>query len=77
MPSGYAGAYPEVGRRLGRGRGQAVPVPARCRSHGGGLLLRWRERGTVMVVSVTGNLAAHQRLLLVLAGHLTLLPPKR
>ena len=102
VPSGYVGAYPEVGRRLvvaaasrpaaattacpgerplGRARirgagGSLFQCPPGAGPHGGGLLLRWRERGTVMVVSVTGNLAAHLRLLLALAGHLTLMPPK-
>jgi len=45
--------------------------------HHDGLLLRWRERGTIMAVSVTGHPAAHRRLVLALAAHLELVPPGR
>jgi hypothetical protein len=101
VPSGYVGAYPEVGRRLvvaAARRPAATAVAcvgerplarARVRGHRGGLfqcppdagphqdglLLRWRERGTIMAVSVTGHLAAHRRLVLALAGRLELVPP--
>lgn len=101
VPSGYVGAYPEVGRRLvvAAARGPAAaavacagerPVAwARVRGHRGGLfqcppgasphrdglVLRWRERGTVVAVSVTGHVAAHRRLVLALAAHLELVPP--
>jgi hypothetical protein len=43
--------------------------------HRDGLLLRWRERGTIMAVSVTGHLAGHRRLVLALAAQLELVPP--
>jgi hypothetical protein len=101
VPSGYVGAYPEVGRRLvvaaarrpaatavacvgerplGRARvrghrGGLFRCPPEAGPHGDGLLLRWRERDTIMAVSVTGDLAAHRRLVLALAGRLELMPP--
>jgi hypothetical protein len=101
VPSGYVGAYPEVGRRLvvaAARRPAATAVacvgerplaPARVRGHRGGLfqcppdagphreglLVRWRERDTIMAVSVTGRLAAQRRLVLALAAHLELVPP--
>jgi hypothetical protein len=101
VPSGYVGAYPEVGRRLVvaaarrpaaaavacagerpvararvRGRsGGLFQCPPDAGPHRDGLLLRWRERGLVMAVSVTGHLAADRRLVLALAAHLELVPP--
>jgi hypothetical protein len=45
--------------------------------HRDGLLLRWRERDTIMAVSVTGRLAGHRRLVLALAAHLELVPPSK
>jgi hypothetical protein len=103
VPSGYIGAYPEVGRRLViaaarrpaatsvacvgerpvaqarvRGRsGGLFQCPPDAGPHRDGLLLRWRERGTIMAVSVTGHLAAHRRLVLALAAHLELVPPSK
>jgi hypothetical protein len=104
VPSGYVGAYPEVGRRLvvaAARRPAAAAVAcvgerplarARVRGHRGGLfqcppddagphrdglLLRWRERGTIVAVSVTGHLAAHRRLVLGLAALLELVPPSK
>jgi hypothetical protein len=101
LPSGYVGAYPEVGRRLvvaaarrptapavacagerpvararvrGRGGG-LVQCPPGTGPHRDGLLLRWRERGVVMAVSVTGNLGAQRRLVTALAERLELVPP--
>jgi len=101
VPSGYVGAYPEVGRRLvvaaARRPGAAAvacagerPVsPARVRGrvgglfacppgtspHDDGLLLRWREGGAVLALSVTGHPAEVRRLVLALAVHLELVPP--
>jgi hypothetical protein len=101
VPSGYVGAYPEVGRRLvvaaaTRPAAGAVACPgerpvARTRvrgrdgllsqcpdgpgPHGGGLLLRWREGGAVLAVSVTGDPAEVRRLVLALAAQLELVPP--
>jgi hypothetical protein len=102
VPSGYMGAYPEVGRRLvvaAARRPAAAAVAcvgerplaqAGVRGRSGGLfgcppdagpdrdgLLRWREGGTVMAVSVTGHLAVDRRLVLALAAHLELVPPGR
>jgi hypothetical protein len=103
VPSGYIGAYPEVGRRLVvaaarlpaapavacvgerplaqarvRGRsGGLFGCPPDAGPHRDGLLLRWREGGTVMAVSVTGHLAVYRRLVLTLAAHLELVPPGR
>jgi hypothetical protein len=103
VPSGYVGAYPEVGRRLVvaaarrpeagavtcagerpvarvrvRGRDGLLAVcPAGAGPHRDGLLLRWREGGAVMAVSMTGHPAEVRRLVLVLATHLDLVPPGR
>jgi hypothetical protein len=102
VPSGYVGAYPEVGARLVVGAterpaapavacpGQRpVAVPTRVRGRLGGLfrcplgsgphrdalLLRWRERGTVLALSVTGDSGRERRLVLALAAHLELVRP--
>jgi hypothetical protein len=101
VPSGYVGAYPEVGRRLVvaaarrpaaaavacvgerpvararvRGRsGGLVQCPPDAGPHRDGLVLRWRERGLVVAVSVTGHLATDRRLVLALAAHLELVSP--
>jgi hypothetical protein len=40
-----------------------------------GLLLRWREGGTVLAVSVTGRPAEVGRLMLALAANLELMAP--
>jgi hypothetical protein len=45
--------------------------------HSDHLLVRWRERGTTMAVSVSGGTGLHRRLVLALAGHLELVPPAR
>jgi hypothetical protein len=100
VPSGYVGAYPEVGRRLVvaaarrpaagalacagarpvgearvRGRvGGLFECPPSPSPHDEGLLLRWREGGTLMALSVTGHLADVRRLVLALATHLELAP---
>jgi hypothetical protein len=103
VPSGYVGAYPEVGHRLvvaaaRRPEAAAVACPgerpvgqARIRGRAGGLfacppgtsphdeglLLRWREGGAVLALSVTGDPAEVGRLVLALAAHLDLVPPAR
>jgi hypothetical protein len=102
VPSGYVGAYPEVGRRLvvaaaRRPVAGAVACPGerpvsrpqvrgyraglfRCPSgtsvHHDGLLLRWREGGVVIALSVTGQ-ATERRLVLALAASLELVPAGR
>jgi hypothetical protein len=59
-----------------RGRsGRLVACPFGSGPHGGGLLLRWRERGTVMALSVSGHADPYRRLALALAAHLELVPP--
>jgi hypothetical protein len=101
VPSGYVGAYPEVGRRLVvaaarrpaapavacdgerpvrearvRGRvGGLFACPSGASPHYDGLLLRWREGGAVLAVSVTGHPGEVRRLVLALAAHLELVPP--
>ena len=49
-------------------------MPAQPEPHHEGLLLRWREGGTFMALSVTGHLADVRRLVLALATHLELAP---
>jgi hypothetical protein len=81
VPSGYVGAYPEVGEqpvawaRVRGHRGGLFQCPPGASPHRDGLVLRWRERGTVVAVSVTGHVAAHRRLVLALAAHLELVLP--
>jgi hypothetical protein len=37
--------------------------------------VRWRERGTILVVGLSGTSSLHQRLVVTLANHLRLVPP--
>jgi hypothetical protein len=39
------------------------------------VLLRWRERGTVLAVSVSGRTDPYRRLALALAAHLEVVAP--
>ena len=69
------GARPLAGVRV-RGRsGGLFACPFESGPHGGGLLLRWRERGTVMALSVSGRTDPYRRLALALAAHLELVAP--
>jgi hypothetical protein len=69
-----AGARP-VGEARVRGRvGGLVECPPSPSPHHEGLLLRWRDGGTFMALSVTGHLADVRRLVLALATHLELAP---
>jgi hypothetical protein len=43
---------------------------------GGGVLVRWSERGTSVVVTTPGSGEANQRLVMVLAGHVHLVGPR-
>lgn len=43
--------------------------------HGGGVLLRWWQRGLVVMVSLQGLSPLNERLVQVLAAHLQLMPP--
>ena len=59
-----------------RGRmGRLDQCPPGSGLHGDSVLLRWEERGTILVVSVSGNSGLHQRLVVTLADHLELVPP--
>jgi hypothetical protein len=70
-----AGLRP-VGRARVRGRdGGRFRCPPGDGPHRDGLLLRWRERGLVMAVSVTGRPVVDHRLVAALAVHLELVPP--
>jgi hypothetical protein len=69
------GERPVAQARVRGHRGGLFQCPPDAGPHHDGLLVRWRERGTIMAVSVTGHLAAHRRLVLALAGHLELVPP--
>jgi hypothetical protein len=58
-----------------RGRsGRLFQCPPDSGPHRDGVLLRWRERGTVMAVSVTGHGDLHRRVVLALAGRLQVVP---
>jgi hypothetical protein len=70
------GERPVAQTRVRGRRGGLFECPPDAGPHRNGLLLRWRERGTVMALSVTGHLAAHRRLVLALATHLELVPPR-
>ncbi len=43
--------------------------------HGGGVLLRWSQRGVVVMVSLQGWTPLNQRLVQALAAHLQFMPP--
>ena len=59
-------------------RGRLFECPPGPGPHGDGLLLRWRERGAVMALSVSGRTASYRRLLVTgLAPRLALVPPGR
>jgi hypothetical protein len=58
-------------------RGRLYECPPGSGPHGDSLLLRWRERGAVMALSVSGRTASYRRLLVTgLAPHLELVPPR-
>jgi hypothetical protein len=69
------GERPVTQARVRGHRGGLFQCPPGTGPHRDGLLVRWRERGTIMAVSVTGHVAAHRRLVLALAAHLELVPP--
>jgi hypothetical protein len=70
-----AGARPVAPARVRGNRGRLLECPPESGAHRGGTLLRWRERGTTMAVSVTGHSGLHRRLVLALAARLELVPP--
>jgi hypothetical protein len=58
-------------------RGRLYECPPGSGPHGDALLLRWRERGAVMALSVSGRTASYRRLLAMgLATRLELVPPR-
>ena len=58
-------------------RGRLSECPLESTVHRGSVLLRWRERGVVMVVSVYGHTDLSRRLVLALATHVKPVLPKR
>jgi hypothetical protein len=58
-------------------RGGLFQCPPDSGPHRGGILLRWRERGTVMALSVTGRSDLHRQVVLALATHLEVVPRRR
>jgi hypothetical protein len=44
---------------------------------GGMDLLRWSQRGSLIAVGVLGHSEVNQRLVVALAGHLQIVPPRR
>jgi hypothetical protein len=73
-----AGERPLAHAEVRGTRGRLFECPPWSGPHDDGLLLRWRERGTIMAMSVGGRTASHRRrLLLGLTAHLELVPPPR
>lgn len=56
-------------------RGGLFECPAEAGAHFGGVLLRWRERGVVVAVSLHGHTELNRRLVMVLAAHVELVLP--
>jgi hypothetical protein len=69
-----AGERPLAHTRVRGTRGRLFDCPFGSGPHGG-LLLRWRERGVTMALSVSGSTDLHRRLVLRLAEHLELVQP--
>ena len=69
-----AGERPLAHARVRGTRGRLFECPPGAGPHGG-VLLRWRERGTIVAVSVSGHTDPYRRLALGLAAHLELVPP--
>jgi len=57
--------------------GRLSECPPESTVHRGSVLLRWRERGVVMVVSVYGHTDLNRRLVLALVTHVKPVLPKR
>jgi len=57
--------------------GRLSDCPPESTVHRGSVLLRWRERGVVMVVSVYGHTDLNRRLVLALVTHVKPVLPKR
>jgi hypothetical protein len=56
-------------------RGGLFECPPGAGAHRGGVLLRWREEGVVMAVSLSGHTELNRRLVLALAARMELVPP--
>jgi hypothetical protein len=70
------GARPVAAARVRGSGARLLECPPDVESlHRDSLLLRWRERGTVMAVSVSGHSVLHRRVVLAVAAHLELVPP--
>jgi hypothetical protein len=70
-----AGERPLAHARVRGTRGRLLACPPGSGPHGGNLLLRWRERGMVVAVSVSGHSDLYRRLTLGLAARVELAPP--
>lgn len=57
--------------------GRLYQCPPQSGPHGGSMLLRWEERGTILVVSVSGHTDLDRRLALALAARLELVLPAK
>jgi hypothetical protein len=55
----------------------ACPEPGQASSYGGSVRLRWKSRGTLGVVDLTGFSEVNQRLAVTLAERSRLVPPRR
>jgi len=83
----YAAATAEMADRLGCPQEQRTGMPtvhgigavlATCPGpQGPSVLLRWSEQGAFVVLVVLGASQVNQRLIIVLADHLRLVPPRR
>jgi hypothetical protein len=77
FPVACVGERPVATVRLRGTRGRLSECPPESTVHRGSVLLRWRERGVVMAVSVHGHSDLNQRLVRALAAHLKLALPAR
>jgi hypothetical protein len=56
-------------------RGDLYECSPEAGAHFGGVLLRWRDAGVVMAVSLHGHSELNRRLVVTLAAHMELVPP--
>jgi hypothetical protein len=56
-------------------QGGLIECPSEAGAHFGSVLLRWRERGVVMAVSLHGHTELNRRLVMALAAHMELVLP--
>jgi hypothetical protein len=81
-PAGFTAACPDE-RRIAaptvhgtRAVLAACPEPGQASSYGGTVVLRWVQRGTRAAVILVGWSEVNQRLVVTLAGHVRLVPPR-